>query len=433
MPAFDIVAGLDTTELNAVIAQFYQTLYPNLLTDVIAINDLGIATVKIDVKAPPTASLTPAPLASQHLTELMAAQTGQLARVLTLPAETQATLIGAAAAATFTLNAPQVAITISYESGQPSTVVEASATLEVTVGTQAVSSGTVLTLSALAGTVSVPSDPDLTSIINSGLMDTLLDWVNANVLKPFTIPVLQYQSLTVSAPVPVIQQGYALAFSALGTAAADVPSPFAWPTGKLFFGADAALVEAGINTQLPAGPKDSFSWHIVSGTIGATIGPLGAGGVTINGDGSLTVQAPCQAEAQLSVNLGPLGSHSFGPTATATITATGTPSVAGNELSIILDSIGAPTFQFSWDGLPNWIAELIGLDALADALGAALAPLVTLFLKGKSFSVVKIPSENITLAGTAYTISVSQVNVSSIQGPNGRLLLVTFQPTFGPA
>src|ERR1700733_3551255 len=129
MPAFDIVAGLDTTELNAVIAQFYQTLYPNLLTDVIAINDLGIATVKIDVKAPPTASLTPAPLA-----ELMAAQTGQLARVLTLPAETQATLIGAAAAATFTLNAPQVAITISYESGQPSTVLEASATLEVTVG-----------------------------------------------------------------------------------------------------------------------------------------------------------------------------------------------------------------------------------------------------------------------------------------------------------
>src|ERR1700733_1038728 len=177
MPAFDIVAGLDTTELNAVIAQFYQTLYPNLLTDVIAINDLGIATVKIDIKAPPTASLTPAPLASQHLTELMAGQTGQLARVLTLPAETQATLIGAAAAATFTLNAPQVAITISYESGQPSTVVEASATLEVTVGTQAVSSGTVLTLSALAGTVSVPSDPDLASIINSGLMDTLLDWV----------------------------------------------------------------------------------------------------------------------------------------------------------------------------------------------------------------------------------------------------------------
>jgi 4-hydroxy-tetrahydrodipicolinate synthase len=62
---------------------------------------------------------------------------------------------------------------------------------------------------------------------------------------------------------------------------------------------------------------------------------------------------------------------------------------------------------------------------------AALAPLVTLYLKGKSFSVVTIPSENITLAGTAYKISVSQVNVASIQGPNGRLLLVTFQPTFG--
>jgi hypothetical protein len=264
-------------------------------------------------------------------------------------------------------------------------------------------------------------------------MDTLLGWVNANVLKPFTIPALQYQSLTVSTPVPVIQQGYALAFSALGVAAADVPGPFAWPTGNLFLGADAALVGAGINKQLPAGPTDSFSWSIVSGKIGATIGPLGPGGVTINADGSVTVKAPCRAEAQLSVDLGWLGSLSFGPSAEATLTATGTPSVTGNELSIILDSIGAPTFQFSWGGLPDWVAAIIGLDALADALGAALTPLITLFLKGKSFPVVQIPSANLTLAGTAYKISVSQVHVSSIQGPSGMLLLVTFQPTFGPA
>jgi hypothetical protein len=57
MPSFDVVAGFDTAELNAAIATFYHTVYPNLLKNEINIGELGIASVGFDVKAPPTAEL----------------------------------------------------------------------------------------------------------------------------------------------------------------------------------------------------------------------------------------------------------------------------------------------------------------------------------------------------------------------------------------
>lgn len=432
MPSFDIVAGFDAAELNAAIKTFYDAVYPNLLKGAVKVNELGIASVEFDVKAPPTAELVPSPTASAHIQQLLAKPSGELARFADVPPSTRAAIIDAAAQASFSLSIPQLELTISYTDGNTPTVIEASATVEVGIGTETDSSGhNFLTLTAITGSVAIPADPDLADVINNGAISYLLDYLNTNVLKPLSIPALQYRSLTVSLPEPVIQQGFALAFSALGLTPPNIPGPFAWPHNTLFFGADAALLVAAANTQLPVGPSAGFNWTIVSGTIGATLGPVNSGGVTINGDGSLGLQIPANAEAQLTVNLPwPLPNITFGGSATANLGATATASVNAGELSITIDSIAPPTFQFTWDGLPDWVAALIGLDALADAIGAVLAPLITQILRNITFPVLAIPSEQVTLNGTTYTLSVSEVKISATQGPQGELLLVTCQPTF---
>lgn len=434
MPAFDVVIGMDNAEMNTAIATFYNAVYPNLLKGNIAIGELGIASVEFDVKAPPTANLQPSAAARTHIEQLLAAPAGRLAPMADAVSETRAAIVDAAAEATFSLSIPQLELTIEYTDGNPSTVIEASATVEVGIGTETNSGSNFLTLNAISASVSIPRDPDLAEVINNGPISYLLDYLNTNVLTPLALPALQYRSLTVSLPVPVIQQGDVLAFSALGLTPPDIPAPFGWPSNTLFFGADAALLVAAANTQLPIGPTDSFSWTIISGSVGATVGPVAPGGVTINGDGSVNAQVPANAEAQLTVDLPwPLPNVTFGASATVNLGATATASVdATGELSITIDSVDAPTFNFTWDGLPDWVTGFFGLDALADALGAVLAPLITAVVKGMTFPVLSIPSEEVNLNGTNYKLSISQVNISATQGPAGELLLVTCQPTFAP-
>jgi hypothetical protein len=429
MPSFDIVAGFDTAELNAALVTFYNAVYPNLLTGEVKVNELGIESVGFNVTAPPTAQLLPSAAVRAHLEQLVAAPAGKLAILADAPPDALAAITDAAAQASFSLSIPQLELTVNYTDGSTPTVIEASATVEMEIGTDTDSSGqNFLTLTAVTGSVSIPDDPALADIINNGAISYLLDYLNTNVLTPLSIPALQYRSLAVSLPTPVIQQGYALAFSALGFLPPSIPGPFAWPHNTLFFGADAALLVAAANTQLPIGPTDSFSWGILKGSIGATVGPVNPGGVTINGDGSLTVQIPANAEAQLSAKLWLLGTISIGGSATANLAATATPSVTAGELSITIDSIAPPTFQFTFDGVPGFLSG--ALDALADAIGDALTPLISDAVQGLSFPVMSIPSQQVTLNGSTYTLSISQENISAIQGPLAELLLVTCQPTF---
>jgi len=59
---------------------------------------------------------------------------------------------------------------------------------------------------------------------------------------------------------------------------------------------------------------------------------------------------------------------------------------------------------------------------------AGVAPLITQIVKSLTFPVLSIPSEEITLNGSTYTLSVSQVNISAIQGPQEELLTKVRSP-----
>jgi len=434
---YDVVAGMDNATLNAELAAFYTAVYPNLLKGQVTVGAAGIASLGFDVQAAPTATLAPSDAARAHVERVLATPSDGLTAVADLPPEARAAIVDAAVSAAFDLSAAQVQLTINYTNGAAPTVVAAGLSVTVSIQTGTDASGqNYLTLQAMTGSVSIPGNPALEAILNNAAMPMLLTYLDTNLLSPFQVPTLQYKSLTLSMPVPAVQDGYLLAFSALGTAQPDVPGANAWPTGSVFIGTDATVLVAAANTVLPIGPSTGFSWEIIDGSASATVGPMGGGGVTVNGDGSISVQVPCNAEAQLTVHTPwPLPNFSFGPSATVVLAATATPAVVGGELQIALDSIDPPSFDFSWGDIPGWVAFILNplLDGLSEALGAILGPLVNQAISGLTFSVLSVPSFNVSLGGSSYTLALAQAATSAGQGPEGTLLLVEGQPTFTPA
>jgi hypothetical protein len=436
MPQFDIVAGLDNATLNNYLAQVYNTINtadPGLLqyqastTDVTEFGSVT-TTVVFEVQGAPTANLTPSAAAQAHVAQLLANPPAELAAVQGLPPETLTNIASAAAAAAFDVTVP-VGVMFLEGSTDPGTL---TLTVQVQTGTTA-SGQNYLALQALTGSLSVPGGVQGLVDVANAVLPLLLDYVNENILSPFQIPALQYKSLTVSMPVPVVQDGFLLAVSALGSAQPDAPGQATWPGGTLFVGVDPAVLVAAANTVLPVGPSTGFNWDIISGSASATVQQLGAGAVTVNDDGSLTVQVVCNAEAQLTVETPwPLPNFSFGPSATATVTATATAAVVNGELQVTIDSADPPSFDFSWGDIPGWVEWVVSpvLDGLGDALGGVLVPMAADVLSNFTFNVYALPSFQVSLGGASYDIALAQANTSGCQGPQGELLLVDAQATF---
>jgi hypothetical protein len=436
MPPYDIVAGLDNPTLDRMLAMFYEAVYPNLLKGRIEVGAVGISSVDFDIHAAPTARLAPSAAARAHVERLIAARTAGLEALADAPPATRTATVDAATGASFDLTAPQMRLTVTYSAGPPTVVDTAlSAAAVVTTGTDP-SGRNHLTLHIVTATVSIPGNPSVEEVLNQWVMPLMASYLDSTVLAPFTIPALQYGPLTLSMPAPTVQEGYLLAFSALGTTQPDIPGPHAWPQQAVFLGSDPAALVAAANVLFPIGPSRTFDWEIISGMVGATVGPVGPGGVSVNRDGSLSAQLPCQAEAQLTVHTPwPLPDFTFGPSATATVSATATPQVVGGELRITFGSLAPPTFTFSWGNLPGWIDWILGplLSGLGDALGAALAALLDVALHGVTFPVMSVPSVKVALGGTSYRLSIAQASTSAGDGPQGPLLLVTGEPSFTAA
>jgi hypothetical protein len=431
MALYDILVGMDNTELNLQLANIYSALYPKLFKGEFPINEFNFASLDFDVQGAPIADLTPSTSAHAEIEQAL----GSLEESEALSPELRARLVDQAVTTTFGITAQKMQLRLNFANDQKPIVAEASldVTASITTGTDT-NGHSYVTLQVITGSFNVPENPGLESLVN-GFMGKIIKNINANVLAPFKIPPFQYNSLTVSPPVPVIQNGYVLAFAALGTTQPDPPDPYTWPNMTVFFGSDAAVLVAAANTKLPLGPSEGFSWWKITGSVGAQLGPLQSGSLTINGDGSLSVSMPCAAWAQLVLHTPwPLPDFSFGPSATAFVSATATPSVSSNVLMVQINQVDPPIFTFSWGNIPDWVAPLLSpmLDLLADALGLALVPLITQNLRLLQFPVLTLPNVPVTIDNSTYVLSIMEASTSAGEGPQGPLLLVTGQPYFGP-
>jgi hypothetical protein len=286
-------------------------------------------------------------------------------------------------------------------------------------------SSTDLTFQIVSGTITIPTNPTLAALLNDAIVPAfLIPYLNKNILSPIEIPVLQWGSLLVSTPVPVVQNPYFKAYSAMGAAQPDVPAPFTWPTGCIFIGVDTTALMDAAAVPFPLGPQTGFDWGghsapAVWGSVGAQLAAPNS--IVINGDGSLTVTIQASAWANLTVDLPIIPDFTIGPTGSATLTATATPSVTNGELSVTINSVNIPSFSWSGLGPLDFI-----LDAVMDALGAALTGIIQAALVPLTINVYQIPTISFEIGGYTFNIVLNQATTSA-GGPQSSLLLISAQ------
>lgn len=372
---FDIAAGMSQSTLNALMPQVYNAIYPDFLKGTINVSELDISSVDFDIQAPPTVTLQPSESAKAHIAASIDTLLTE-ANLKTQAVPDKFTLLGKSSSATFTATAPKVALTVNYKSKSslPTVIPSASLTADAMVSVDSANSD--LTLQLLKGTVNIPKNPVLTQLLNKGFVPSLIDYLNKNIFSSIKIPQLQYKSLKVSAPLPVVRQSYLTAFSDLGTKTPAIPGPLPWPEDHVYIAVDSPTLEAAARLIFPIGPNTGFNWDIVSGQVGATVNPPTVS--SINADGSISASIEAQAECHLTLHTPrPLPNVSFGPSASATASATFRTCVQSSE--VIIQLKGSPNFQFSFTwGIPGWINWFFKPieEGLALALNNVLGPLI---------------------------------------------------------
>lgn len=420
---YDIAAGMDNPTLNVVVAQVYKALYPNLLKNSINVGAVGISSVAFDINAAPTVDLAPSAAAKAYFEDAIA--TNKYGATGNLDEDSKQVLLNLADAASFNVAIPSIALTINYTSGAQPTTVNGSVAGAITIQAINQSGQNLLTVQLMSATISIPADPDMAGLLNNAFVPLLIPYLNAKVLDPIQIPALQYKSLQVSMPLPVVAAPYLTAYSALGATQPDIPGAYNWPTGCVYIALDVAAMQAAAGIIFPLGPSTGFNWDIISGEVGAQV--LGPNPIFINPDGSLTATMVANASAQLTLHTPNwLPNVSFGPSATATLTGILLPSVNNGELELSIEGVPIPTFSFDW-GIPSWINWLFDPieDALAAALNAVLQPLLSQVLTFPPIPILSLPTISFNFEGTQ--ISINIVNAT----PSGQnsLLLISAQAT----
>jgi hypothetical protein len=258
--------------------------------------------------------------------------------------------------------------------------------------------------------------------------------------------------------VPTIQQGFGLAYSALGNTSPDIPAPSSgWPTDGIFVSLDSNLITAAgnaaiANLKLPSG---SISYDLgplgsITGGYSVNLGPLS--NVVVNNDGSL-VRLVCHTLhhlkflftiAQLTLrhhqsayiglsagasctwhtpnwlpNVDFSGSTSGGG-ADATLSA----SVVQGSLVVTfqgLNNINLP-FSFSAGGVP-----LPFIDVFSSFLVNLIAPVIAQSFAGQSFNVYTIPTIHIPL-GPGINVSLPTISTQEVTDAGNALLVAHGQP-----
>ncbi|GAB4094220.1 hypothetical protein [Flaviaesturariibacter terrae] len=423
---YNVVTGMDNPTLNKLIGQFYGALYPAIFRNTLSVGQMGIDSVTFDFTSAPQARLA----SSLEAESYFRGEIDKMRRGGNLQLEEAhlESLIGAAAAAAFMVDAPAVQLTINYQGGTAPTTIAGSLT-GIANATSSTSGGSnYLTAQIVNASVSLPGDPALEALLNSAVIPYfLVPYLNNTLLGPIRIPALQLGSLQLSMPVPAVQSPNVLAFSALGGTQPDVPAPGNWPGNCVFLGTDQSALQAAAALPFPLGPQTGFSWSIIDGSVGAQVSA--PQNFSINSDGSISAVIQAAAWAQLTVHTPwPLPDFSFGPRASATIAGTLVPSVRNGELYVQLQGFPIPYFDFSWGSIPDWVRYLLYplLAGLNAALNAILGPIISKAFSLPPIPVYQLPKVSVSLGGKDFYISLTDATTAA-GGPSNNLLLVKAQ------
>ena len=419
---FDVAAGAYQDTLNQnILPQLYEAMYPKLLRGSVPVGEINITSVDYDIQATPVVSLTPSKIAANCIAASL---------VESQNATEASNSLGLATAATFTAQFSKVAFTINYENGHHQTIPNAPVELHATVN---VSTDSYLMLKILSGKVTVPGEPITTQVINNTLMPYLIKLFNG-IIDPIKIPPLEFKSLKISTPLPVVQQSYLTAFSILGSnQPSEVPAPLSWPKNGVYFAVDIPIIEAAADILFPITQGKDFSYKIFSGHVGITVNKPSVS--HINADGSLHGSIQANASCQLSMKTEPeTPPHPFTATATLTVTCTLLPYVEDSVVKIKIEGVPTVNFSFHFD-VPSSLEKIFKpLEKdLANALNTVLNFLLMNALNfPQGIPIYRIPEIPITFEVQETGITVKIKIVLEKATPQGMtdpdFLLVTTQP-----
>ena len=336
MAKFDVAAGIYESALNVMVQQVYNEMYPTFLKDNISINKVGISTIDFDIQGPPTVSLEPSKEAKSHIAA--AANTIlQENQHKIIKASCKSTLHSLSSSATCSINITKLALTVNYaSSASPTNIPASSLVAHATVSVDRSDSNPIMKI--LSGDINVPNNPSMTDQLNKALVPFLIFYLNENILGAVKIPQIGYKSLKLSAPLPVIQQSYFTAFSALGSSPPAIPAPLPWPKDGVFIAVDIPTLKAASNLVFPLGPQKSFSWEIFSGKVSATINSPAI--QSIHDDGTISVLVEVDALCQLTMTVHRiLPNVSFGPKAKVKFAGSLYPSVENRMLKVAFANV----------------------------------------------------------------------------------------------
>ncbi len=414
---FDVAAGVYESTLNNMVEQVYNALHSSLLKGSIEINKAGFSSVDFDFQEAPTVGLVPSPDANAHIASALESYYAEQKVHEAFSADEKSAILAMSTSATFALSLSKLALTLNYSNGsEPTTLPANSLAAHATICVDDSKLKPELTVKVLDGTVTVPNDPDLSKILNNAILPSLLELLNNKILKPIKIPPIKYQSIEISAPLPVVQSSYLTAYSALGSTPPDIPAALPWPKDGVYIAADIATLEKAARLKFPLGPHEEFNWKIFSGKVGATLEPPKIS--SIADDGSITASIKANALAQLTMQI-PFIHYSIGPTATAGVDWIVRPVVKDGELIIFSKDINISTFEFDFADvdLPSWAKKILYpfKRGLGLALNALLSPLIRKILD-RPWPILPLPNIHFDFGkDSKIDIAIDNVTPSGLQ------------------
>jgi hypothetical protein len=424
---YDIAAGVDNPTLNMLASQLYTTLYPNIFKNTFNIGSGGLVSVVMDINQSPTVYIAQSEQAHEFITRHIT----QDNHLTALSQSSQQALIDKFTQGSFDVKLPSVALSVvSQPDGQPqqTTLLVAAVNATASISTQVVAKVNSLTITINTATLvavppyDTPGYAALIALLNGLFVPVLVDYLNKSLLKDIIIPALEFESIVVSMPVPVVQNPFLVAYSALGSTQPDPGPASGWPMNCGFAAVDTNVLQQLANIPFPLGPSDSFDWDIISGQVQAQV--LAPTNIMINADGSVTGSITAKASATLTIHTPwPLPNLDIGPTASATVTATFIPSVQNKALFIKANGLPAFNFDFNFEPIPDWIQYILDplLDGLNTALNAVFGPLISNIIP--PIEVYTIPDISFSIEGTNVNININDATTSR-GGPDNNLLLV---------
>jgi len=420
-PSFDVLAGMDNPTLNALVAQLYKALYPSVFSYTLDIGAQDISTIKFDISQPPTVTLG----TTQELRTFWEAHLNAEPEILKLgiPSTQRDPILDKLESISVGFAIPAMSLLISFISGTPPLpVATASATGVASIGTAVVKGQNFLTITINSVNVTVAGDPNLTVLLNKVFAPLLMAYLNKTLLSNINIPAIQYGTLQISMPVPVVAAGDVIAYSALGTTPPTPPPqpPASLPANCVFGLTDAKVLQAAAAAAVPwpQGSMEQFDWEAmgvgVSGKVGAQVFAPTVN--SIKSDGSISITATANAACQLTLHTPwPLPDVPFGPTATATLSATAKPSVNSGKIQVVIESVSIPSFDFNW-GIPDWIDWLFYPieQLLAAALNAVLSPIISAIISQFTFTIMTFPTISFTIVDKNINVNIQNARTGCV-------------------